>query len=73
MINKNNLKPSYFVHHLSLAVGLVLVWRGVWYVLDEIDAIFFGGYSGWTGLIGILVGIAVLYLPDRDLKELDKL
>lgn len=42
-------------------------------MLDEIDLIFFGGYSGWTGLIGILIGVAVLYFPDRDLKELDKL
>ncbi len=72
-MTNNNSKPSYFVHHLSLAIGLVLVWRGVWYVLDEIDKIFFGGYSGWTGLLGILLGVIILYFPDRDLKELDKL
>ncbi len=73
MINKNNLKPSYFVHHLSLVIGLVLVWRGIWLVLDEIDKIFFGGYGGWTGLLGVIIGLAILYFPDRDLKELDKL
>ncbi len=73
MINKNNLKPSYFVHHLSLVVGLVLVWRGIWLVLDEVDLIFFDGYSGWTGLLGVIIGLAVLYFPDKDLKELDKL
>ncbi len=73
MINKNNLKPSYFAHHLGLTIGLVLVWRGIWLVLDAVDEAFFDGYSGWTGLLGILLGVIILYFPDRDLKELDKL
>lgn len=63
----------YFVRALSIVIGLVLVWRGVWYVLDAVDYVFFGGYSGWTGFGGIILGTALLYVPDFDLKEMEKL
>ena len=64
---------KYFIKTLSIVVGLVMIWRGVWYVLDEIDTILFGEYNYLTGLIGIAVGVLLLYLPDRDLKEIEKL
>ena len=64
---------AYFVKNLSIVVGLVLIWRGVWYVLDGIDTLLFGTYNHWTGLLGIAIGLAVLYLPDKDLKEIEKL
>ena len=64
---------KYFVRTLSIVVGLVMIWRGVWYVLDQIDIIFFGAYNHWTGLIGIFVGVLLLYIPDYDLKEIEKL
>jgi hypothetical protein len=64
---------SYFLRTLSIVVGLVMVWRGVWYVLDQIDVILFGSYNHWTGLLGVLFGILLLYIPDRDLKEIEKL
>jgi len=25
---------NYFVHNLSVVLGLVLIWRGIWYILD---------------------------------------
>jgi hypothetical protein len=56
-----------------MVVGIVLVWRGIWYVLDAVDVHFFGGYGGWTGLGGIILGVALLYFPDRDLKEIEKI
>lgn len=67
------LTPRRLIHILSIIVGVVLVWRGVWYVLDEIDKLFFGGSHAWTALIGIIVGLVILYLPDHDLKEIEKL
>lgn len=60
----------YFGEHLLVVVGVVLVWRGIWHVLDEVDAFFFAGSHFWTALGGIVLGFALLYFPDKDLKEL---
>ena len=72
MPNKHK-NMRYFIRTLSIVVGLVMIWRGIWYVLDEIDTILFGEYNYLTGLIGIVLGIILLYIPDRDLKEIEKL
>lgn len=73
----NKIKPeislSYLVRNLSIVVGLVLIWRGIWYVLDAVDHMLFGGYHLWTALGGIVAGLAILYWPDKDLKEIEKL
>ena len=63
----------YLSKNLSIVFGLVLIWRGIWYVLDSLDKWLFGGSHFWTGLAGIIVGLLVLYLPDKDLKEIQKL
>ncbi|MEX0931784.1 MAG: hypothetical protein WDZ88_03485 [Candidatus Paceibacterota bacterium] len=70
---KNTFTFSYFASNLIIVVGLVLIWRGVWYVLDGIDVLFFNGSHMWTAIGGIILGLAVLYFPDRDLKEIQKL
>lgn len=59
--------------NLTTVFGLVLVWRGVWYVLDGLDLWMFGGSHTFSAVLGIAVGIAVLYIPDHDLKEIEKL
>jgi len=64
---------SYFTSSFALVVGLVLIWRGVWYVLDYVDRLFFGGSHILSVLGGIVLGFIILYLPDRDLKEIRKL
>lgn len=63
----------YFAKNISIVVGLVLIWRGIWYVLDFIDLTVFGDQHIFTALGGIIVGLMILYLPDKDLKELEKL
>ena len=70
---KEKITPSYLAKNLGIAIGLVLVWRGIWIVLDGIDLIVFGGSHLWTGVGGIVIGLIVLYLPDKDLKEIQKL
>jgi len=70
---KKHKDIRYFIRTLSIIIGLVMVWRGIWYVLDHIDTLILGAYSHWTGLIGIVLGVLLLYLPDRDLKEIEKL
>ena len=58
---------------LSTVVGIVLVWRGIWYVLDKVDVHLFGGSHFWTAMGGIVMGLILLYVPDKDLKEIQKL
>lgn len=62
-----------FLKTLSIVVGLVLIWRGIWYVLDGIDLAFFGGSHVWSAIGGIVLGLVILYIPDGDLKEIEKL
>ncbi len=62
-----------FVKNISTVVGVVLIWRGIWYVLDKLDVLLFGGSHAWTAIVGILIGLVILYLPDKDLKEIGKM
>jgi len=64
---------QYFAKNISIIVGLVLIWRGIWYVLDFIDLTLFQGQHIFTALGGIILGLLILYLPDKDLKEIEKL
>lgn len=59
--------------NIATVFGLVLVWRGTWYVLDSIDKWLFGDSHFITALGGIVLGLIILYLPDKDLKEIEKL
>lgn len=64
---------NYFARNLTVVVGLVLIWRGIWYVLDGIDIAFIHGNHTLSGIIGIILGLFILYIPDKDLKEIQKL
>lgn len=72
-MQKHKLTLRYLATNLSVVIGLVLVWRGVWYVLDGLDVLFFGGNHFWSAIGGIVLGLAILYFPDKDLKEISKL
>ncbi len=63
----------YFIRTLSIVVGLVLIWRGIWHLLDVFEHVYFGGELLWTSIVGIIIGILLLYIPDHDLKEIEKL
>ena len=62
-----------FLHTILIVIGIVLVWRGIWYILDALDKRFFAGGHGWTALGGIILGLIILYLPNGNLKEIEKL
>jgi hypothetical protein len=70
---RKKLTPQYLVRNISIVIGLVLVWRGIWYVLDGIDKWLFHGSPVWTALGGIIIGLVILYIPDKDLKEIEKI
>ncbi len=72
-IKKNKITLQYLAKNISIVIGLVLVWRGIWHVLDSMDKVFFNGSHFWTGLFGIIIGLIILYIPDKDLKEIEKL
>jgi ABC-type branched-subunit amino acid transport system permease subunit len=70
---KHKLTIQYLLKNISIVIGVVLVWRGIWYALDELDKLFFDGGHIWTALFGVIIGLLILYLPDGDLKEIEKL
>jgi len=70
---KENLNIKYFAKNLSIVVGLVMIWRGIWYTLDYLDIAFFGGSHTYTAIGGIVLGLIILFAPDGDLKEISKL
>lgn len=72
MLPKGNI-VLYFARNLTMVIGLVLIWRGIWHVLDVADVLYFNSNSLYTAIGGIVIGLAILYLPDKDLKELEKL
>ncbi len=63
----------YLLRAFSIVVGLVLIWRGIWYTLDQIDLMLFEGSHLFSALAGIVVGMILLYIPDHDFKEIEKL
>lgn len=69
-MRKTKLTSWYLARKISVVIGIVLIWRGIWHVLDGLDELFFGGSHIWTALGGIVIGLLVLYLPDKDLEEI---
>lgn len=67
---ENQLSLRYLASHLLPVVGVVLIWRGIWNFLDLVDLAMFGGSHFWSSLVGIAVGVLILYLPDKDLEEI---
>lgn len=63
----------YFTKNLMIIVGIVLIWRGIWYLLDILDEKFFGGTRAITAAGSIIFGLLLLYVPDKNLKEIEKL
>lgn len=64
---------QYFAKNIAIVIGIVMIWRGLWYILDALDTLVFGGQHMVSAVGGIVVGLLILYLPDKDLKELEKL
>jgi uncharacterized membrane protein HdeD (DUF308 family) len=73
MFFKKRNTPLYFIKNISTVIGLVLIWRGIWYVIDAFDFWVMKGEHIWSAVGGILIGLAILYFPDKDLKEIEKL
>ena len=65
---------SYFASNIFIVIGLILVTRGIWYLLDGIDKLLFDTSNNILLALGsTILGLIILYLPDHDLKEIQKL
>ncbi|MBX4189824.1 hypothetical protein KW791_00790 [Candidatus Parcubacteria bacterium] len=69
----NNFGLKYFVSNISIAIGIILIWRGAWIILDLLDDVLFGGNHIITAGGGIIIGIIILYLPNKNLEALERL
>jgi hypothetical protein len=55
-------RPSviqHLVRDLLAVAGLVLMWRGVWVLLDMFDVVV--GSQLWTAIGGIVAGLILLH------------
>jgi hypothetical protein len=67
MKKKSFISRNHFFGIILILCAVILVWRGVWNLLDTY---FFPDYPLLSNVLGILVGLILLYFPDEDLKEL---
>jgi hypothetical protein len=70
---KTRATISRFLRTILIVVGVVLIWRGLWELLDAFDAYFYGGSHEWTALGGIILGFIILYVLDRDWQKIESL
>jgi hypothetical protein len=69
---KHPVTPGTLSKNILILVALALIWRGIVNILDALDLLLFGGTHVWTAAWGIIIGLIILYLPDKDLKEIEK-
>lgn len=60
----------YFADKFLVVLGVVLIWRGIWYLLDFLDIYFFEESHTLSAIIGVIVGFILLYWPDKNLDEI---
>jgi len=60
------LSPSFFIVLIKV-LGIVMVWRGVWGILDKY---LFPENPVLSYTISIALGLFVLYLPDGEIDSL---
>lgn len=58
---------KYFLRNLVVVLGVVMVWRGLW---DIVDKYFLPGNPLLSDVFSIIIGILLLYLPDSNLDDL---
>ena len=67
---RNKFTLNYLFENIASVLGVVLIWRGIWYLFDYLDGWIFGGSHFWTALSGVIIGIVILYVVNKDLKHL---
>ena len=63
-----SLKPNpRFFEKLITAIAVVMVWRGVWNLLDTY---LFPQHKILSDVLSIVIGLLLLYLPDGEIDDL---
>lgn len=74
MARMKRAKARVHLHHcaksLSCVTGVVFIWYGIGLMLEYVQAFLPVGYEPVLALFVLVVGILILYLPDKDLDEL---
>lgn len=58
---------------LYVVFGVVLIWRGTWILLDHLDKWLFGHETLILAVVGVILGLILLYLHDHKIDELGHL
>jgi hypothetical protein len=61
----------YFSKRFYAIIVLVLIWRGIWYLLDGLDERFWGGSHLWSAGFGIIIGFFLLYLLEKNSNQIE--
>lgn len=61
-MKKPIITPQYISHSIIAMIGAVLVWRGLWRILDDVDVAFFGGDNFWFAVANVGIGILILLI-----------
>ncbi|MCF7846248.1 MAG: hypothetical protein K9L85_03335 [Candidatus Peribacteraceae bacterium] len=57
----------HFAPTLITAIGVVMVWRGVWFLLD---LYLLPDKPTLSGITSLIIGLAILYLPNGKIDDL---
>ena len=65
-----NRKISFYkiIEGILLFLAVVMMWRGTWYLIDEIDKTYFAEEHIFTALGGLLIGLLIFYIYKKDLN-----
>jgi len=69
----NRHQINHLTENIPIAIGIILIWRGVWVLLDLLDKWLFGNDHAVTAIVGILLGVLVMYLSDPNLESLERI
>jgi 1,4-dihydroxy-2-naphthoate octaprenyltransferase len=58
------------LNYIIIAIGVVLVWRGVWYIADEF---LLPDRPLGTAILSIIIGLVILLLTDIKNKDVSEL
>ncbi|RJQ37029.1 hypothetical protein C4552_01970 [Candidatus Parcubacteria bacterium] len=53
------------VQDLPAVIGVILIWRGAWILLDHLEVRLWGAPSLWFAVVTIVVGVILIYIVGR--------
>jgi hypothetical protein len=60
------IDPIRDIKILLLTIAVIMIWKGIWDILDT----YFPTDSILASIVSILIGVLILFLNDNDLSQL---